>query len=174
MRPESILEVGIGNGFTSTFLRKAGFAVTTVDINCALDPDICASIAEMKSKLAGKQFDLLVCCEVLEHMPFHSFEASLAVFRSISPRLYLTLPSYKRVFGFGGFLRVPFAGVMKTSLMLDFPTKKTLDKEHFWEVGSSSETNLVSIRKILCEYYEEVAIFRYFLNPYHIAFRAES
>lgn len=168
--PKSVLEVGIGNGFTSTFLKRAGFDITTVDINRALEPDVCASIDEMPSRLGGMQFDLVVCCEVLEHMPFDFFDQNLEILRSFSKNLYLTLPSYKRVFGFGGLLRIPKVGARNVSLFFEFPINKQLDREHYWEVGSSADTSVDALRQILWKRYKEVTTRRYALNPYHRSF----
>jgi 2-polyprenyl-3-methyl-5-hydroxy-6-metoxy-1,4-benzoquinol methylase len=94
LKPSSILEIGIGNGFTSTLLKRSGIEVCTVNINAALSPDIVCPISELPKHLKGKRFDLVVCCEVLEHMPFEEFEKSLEIFKVYSDRLFLTLPSY--------------------------------------------------------------------------------
>lgn len=170
LQPQSILEVGIGNGFTSTFLKRAGFRVTTADINPNLEPDICAPIESLKKHLYGKKFDLIVCCEVLEHIPFDNFEKTLSFFSELSPRLYLTLPSYRKVIGFSGWCRLPKLGFKNKSWLLELPTSRALDKEHFWEVGYSRETSLTEINKKLKHFYSSVVSARYQFNPYHRSF----
>src|SRR5690606_9829851 len=87
LRPKNILEIGIGNGFTSSFLRRAGYAVTTVDINPELEPDICAPLDQVGAYLNGEKVDLVVCCEVLEHMPWSDFESNINHLRSFGDRL---------------------------------------------------------------------------------------
>lgn len=171
IKPKSIIEIGIGNGFTSSFLRQAGFEVTTVDINQNLSPDICCSIDELSSTLAGSKFDLVVCCEVLEHMPFDKYEANIRTFREVSDQLYLTLPNYSRSIGFGGFFKLPIF-FREFSLYIDVPFPKRLDNEHFWEVGSSAETKKKNILHILKNYYPHVSQGQYALNPYHLSFTA--
>lgn len=168
---KSILEVGIGNGFVSTYMKRAGFDVTTVDINYELEPDLCAPISELTSRLSGKKFDLVVCCEVLEHMPFSEFEDAIRVFRALGSKLYLTLPNHNIVIGFGGFIRIPYLGVKLSELMVEIPRKRILDKEHFWEINSSKETSKKNILKLLSNYYPNISVQRYSLNPYHIAFK---
>jgi SAM-dependent methyltransferase len=167
-----ILEVGIGNGFVSTYLKRAGYDVTTVDINCELGPDLCLPISELEEKLHGKSFDLVVCCEVLEHMPFSEFLDSIRIFRKLSSQLYLTLPNYNKVFGIGGFLGIPKIGTFPVEVMLELPSRKILDKSHFWEINSSKQTSRNNIVKLLGNHYESISVKRYSLNPCHIAFKA--
>jgi hypothetical protein len=170
LKPKSILEVGIGNGFTSSFLKRSGYDVTTADINPALQPDICAPLDELASRVAGRRFDLVVCCEVLEHMPFDQFEDSLEHFSSLGQRLFMTLPNYRVSVGFGGFLRLPKISPKLLGFTVDVPRKKALDKEHFWEVGSSRETTRKKILSALATRYPAVGSKKLALNPYHIAF----
>ena len=173
MSPKSIIEIGVGNGFTSSFLRRSGLEVTTVDINESLDPDICAPISEIKNHLdSNTSFDVAVCCEVLEHIPFEEFISNIETLRELSDKLYLTLPNYKPSFGISGFIRLPkFRKLF--GFFVDIPRKKILDKEHFWEVGSSRETSKKAILKILREYYPSVRIYRHYLKPNHYAFVAK-
>lgn len=170
LSPKNIIEIGIGNGFTSTFLKRAGFDIVTVDINPDLGPDLCVPINELQLYLSGRLFDLVVCCEVLEHMPFDEFEENIRIFSSIGSRLYMTLPNYKRAIGFGGFLRLPKFSPFKINQYIEISWKKKLDKEHFWEVDSSAQTKKKNIIKILNRYYKHTSVSRYALNPYHMSF----
>lgn len=172
MRPESILEIGPGNGFVSTFLRMAGFDVTTADINPALEPDICAPLAEIPAHLNGRRFDLVVCCEVLEHMPFEQFEANVRAMREIGDRLYMTLPNYKKAFGIGGFLRLPRIS-RPIGWYLSVRQNRPLTDQHFWEVGYRRECSLAAVTSVLRRHYGKVSTERYPLNAYHQAFFAE-
>ena len=170
IQPKNILEFGIGNGFTSTYLKRSGFTVTTVDINNKLSPDICSSINEIEKILTEERFDLIVCCEVLEHMPFEEFEESVKIFSKLGKKLYLTIPNYNRNYGISGFLRIPKFGVRSIDFSINIPIRKRLDKEHFWEINSSKETTIKNLNSILSRYYEKVSFKRYKLNPYHTSF----
>jgi hypothetical protein len=170
LRPTSILEIGIGNGFTSMFLRRAGYQVTTADINPALEPDICAPLEEIERHTNGRRYDLVVCCEVLEHMPFEQFTTSLDSFKNLGDRLFMTLPNFYPAVGFGGFFCFPKLPPRLVRLTLDVPLKRKLDKSHFWEVGSEKRTSMASILKELKARYAVVDSKRVALNPYHIAF----
>lgn len=169
LRPINIIEVGLGNGFTSSFLKRAGYEVTTVDINQSLEPDVCCSIEEIPSKINDKTFDLVVCCEVLEHMEFEAFERNIKILKLLGNRLYLTLPVYVSSYGFGISIKLP--RIRKNiPLYIDIPRNKLLDKEHFWEVGSNKNTSRKSLINILSNYYTNIKTSRYALNPYHMVF----
>lgn len=173
LAPSSIIEIGLGNGFTSSFLRRSGINVTTVDINPNLEPDICAPICDLDKHLnPDSKFDLAVCCEVLEHIPFEEFVENIKMLRKFSDKLYLTLPNYRPSFGISGFIRLPkFRHLF--GLFIDIPRKKTLEKEHFWEVDSAKETSKKAILQILQTYYPSARVSRHNLKPNHYAFVAE-
>lgn len=172
LHPTSILEIGLGNGFVSSFLQRAGFEVVTADINPALEPDICASLSELPQHLNGRRFDLVVCCEVLEHMPFEQFEANIKTMRSIGDRLYMTLPNYKRAFGIGGLFRLPRIPHNAFGWYFTYRQNRKLTDQHFWEIDYSSECRLQNIVSILKHEYSSVRTERYALNAYHQAFFA--
>lgn len=169
LKPTDILEIGIGNGFTSTFLRMAGYDVTTADINGDLKPDYVAPLGDLPGLVDGREFGLVACCEVLEHMPWEEFEHSIAAMRKLSPNLYLTLPNYAKFVGFSGYLDIPrIRRLFNIGMWLNLPRKIT--PEHFWEVGSSGKTDWVPIMKILKRHYPNVRDYSYKLNRYHHAF----
>ncbi|MDB9494337.1 methyltransferase domain-containing protein [Spirulina major CS-329] len=172
MKPQSILEVGIGNGFVSTFFRQAGYTITTADINPSLEPDICAPLDEIHNFLGGQTFNLVVCCEVLEHMPLERLENNIKYLKSLGQKLFLTLPNYKRTFGLYGFLRLPknSAYPLRMSFNVDLP--KQIGSAHFWEVGSCHQSSRQEIINLLKEHYDYVDSGYMLMNPYHIYFKA--
>jgi len=168
LNPSSILEIGIGNGFVSYFLKRSGINVCTVDINRDLSPDIVSSIEDLPLHLADKKFDLVVCCEVLEHLPFEYFDKSLSVFKIYSDRLFITLPRYKTWFGLSGFVRLPKIDKI-FSIGFEMKRKKDMNEGHchFWEIGSSQETSLANIKRIIEQYYKMTRNGSFELNRYH-------
>ena len=173
LRPESILEIGIGNGFVSSFLKRGGFQITTADINPSLGPDICCPIEELPRHIKSRKFDLIVCCEVLEHMPFEDFRANVETIRELGDRLYMTLPNHNKSFGFGGYLKLPRMEPRFLNAYLDIPNNRPITEEHFWEVGSLPSTTKKSLVKVLKEYYERVEVKHHLMNPYHIIFECD-
>jgi SAM-dependent methyltransferase len=72
---EDVLEVGPGGGVTTDLLRRAGLRVTTVDIDPALGVDVEAPVQRLP--FDDRAFDVAICCEVLEHMPWRDVEAAI-------------------------------------------------------------------------------------------------
>lgn len=173
MRPKSILEIGPGNGLVSSFLKRSGIDVVTADINPALEPDICAPLSEIPTHLKGRRFDLVVSCEVLEHMPFDQFEDNVKTMKAIGDRLYMTLPNYRKSFGFGGLLRMPRTSARPFGFYVSIRQDRKLTDQHFWEIGYSSKCSLKNVVSILSRYYAQVRTERYALNAYHQAFMAQ-
>lgn len=173
MRPTSAIEIGLGNGFVSTFLRRSGVPVVTADINPALEPDICAPLDQVRSLIDSPK-DVVICCEVLEHMPLEELDANLDHLRSLGRRLFLTLPNSYRSWGFSGFSFLPKLGARLYDLNLDIPWKRPIaGGPHFWEVGYSAECSRTAIVKRLRKRYPSVRSGRFALNPYHVWFICE-
>ena len=102
-----ILEIGKGNGFVSDFFKKAGFLFDTFDINENLEPDIVGNILELEN-LVKERYDIVACCEVLEHMDFKYFEKSLEQMQKITNNyVVLTLPNCQKNFGMNLQIRLP-------------------------------------------------------------------
>ena len=75
LNPESVLEIGIGNGFISRYLRHAGLKITTIDINKSLKPDLVGSVLDLPFN--DNYFDTILCCEVFEHIHYDYFSIAL-------------------------------------------------------------------------------------------------
>ena len=167
MKPNTVLEVGVGNGFVASFLRSAGINLVTCDINPRLKPDIVASVLDLESHVgAGKQ-DLIACCEVLEHMPFGTFDKVIRMFSFLSPELFLTLPVSGAKVGFGMFYDIAgHKGWRKLWWYVPWGRERIAEM-HCWEIGSQCETRLAKIIRILRRYYRKVESSPMIMNPYH-------
>lgn len=173
MKPKSAIEIGLGNGFVSTFLDRMNVPVTTADINPALSPDICAPLDELKT-LVSKKYDLVICCEVLEHMPLEKLDENIDHLRSLGERLFMTLPNSYRTWGVSGLSFLPKLGVKMFDFNLDIPWKRPIaGGPHFWEVGYSKDCSRKSIVGKLEKRYSTVKSGRFSLNPYHVWFVCE-
>ena len=95
----NILEIGVGKGFLRhCFKLFPQISHTTVDIAEDLSPDYIASVTNMPFE--DKQFDVVVCGQVLEHLPFRDFLPSLKEIRHVARhKVIISLPDKRRHFG---------------------------------------------------------------------------
>jgi ubiquinone/menaquinone biosynthesis C-methylase UbiE len=132
--PKNILEIGIGNGFVSDYLRKKGFKVTTLDIDKNLNPDIIGNVLNIP--FSNKSFDMVACFEVLEHLPYDNFTKALnEIYRVCYKYTIISLPDINRVCRFN--IEIPKLGEIKKLIPIPRFKKVTLKPGgvHFWEIG---------------------------------------
>ena len=165
---QRILEIGKGNGFVSDFLSKAGHDVTTIDINPNLDPDVVGDIRELNEHFSPGEFDLTVCAEVLEHMPFEYFEGTIEqIALSTRNRAFITIPRCQHILlDFACLIKIPKLRRKLRSLTLTLP-KKDIWSGHHWELDSDKKTKKREIRKLLEKHFIVESFERFKLNPYH-------
>lgn len=137
-QPESILEVGVGAGVVAAALRAMGYSVTTLDLQPELEPDIVGSVVSTGCK--DKVFDVAICCQVLEHLPFIQFEQALYELRRITRHgLVLSLPDVTPY----GFIAAKLPKLPEFKFEWSLPNlRPTVVSEeqfmrdgHYWEIG---------------------------------------
>lgn len=149
LKPKNIVEIGTGNGFVKYVLEKNGVRVITVDIDKELKPDILASVLSLP--IDDNSFDVALCCQVLEHIPYENFVPALKeINRVVKSGLVLSLPDLQRVYRFN--LQVPVFGEIK--LLYRIPRLKRIkwefNGEHYWNIsckGYSLERIMTDIEK---------------------------
>ncbi len=159
LRPKSVLEVGIGTGLVTSYLRHAGISVTTFDINPALEPDILGSVLELEDKVEPK-FDVVLCARVLHHLPYEDFPAAIAALESVSKKhAIVTLPADDfRLYLMARYTSSPFY-TMSIPLPLFMKRLITKRKEIYnndnkyrsglWKVGERKETNRSNVEAVI-------------------------
>lgn len=141
--PSSVLEIGPGNQTVTDVLRKAGIAITTVDVDPELHPDVVASVVELP--FLDNSFDTVLCSEVLEHLPYDQFTIALTELRRVSKKhLILGLPNAGAVLEFS--MKLPLLQRLNLFTKIPFFWKSHVFKSgHYWETGKKG----FSKRKIL-------------------------
>ncbi len=72
LKPKKVLEIGIGNGFVSKYLKERKVNVLTLDIDKKLNPDIVGSVLDVP--FPDNSFEVIACYEILEHMQYKNFK----------------------------------------------------------------------------------------------------
>jgi len=166
LKPDSILEIGVGSGLVSNYLKQRGFQITTLDTDERLNPDKVGSVLAIP--FPEGSFEVVGCYEVLEHLPFDDLSKALKEIHRVS-RLHavLSLPDCTRAYRLG--VQIPKIGELK--MLVPFPRLKApvhrFDGQHYWEIGKAG----YPLRKVTDEIrkagFEIKKTYRVFEKPYH-------
>jgi len=175
LNPKDILEVGIGNKTVSNYLTQHDFNVKTCDINKTLEPDYTGDIRKLPFK--SNLFDLILACEILEHLPWQDFEKSLnELYRVTRKYLIISIPYSSITLEL--IISIP---IIRKILKINFPVidlfirvpliflKKSFDGYHYWEMGRKKHS-IRKIRNVLKRKFDIIKEVRPILNPYHYFF----
>src|SRR3989344_5134651 len=165
-KPESVLEIGVGNKVVSNYLKKIGLNITTCDFDALLKPDHTADVRKLPFK--SNSYNTVLCAEVLEHLPFKDFRKALKEIKRVSNKtVVLTLPHFSLTNIYVGLKLIPFVSKKELAIKVDFPFKHTFTGEHYWEIGKKS----YPLSKIIKAIENEGLVVKkeYFPkeNPYH-------
>lgn len=141
--PRTVLEIGPGPGMVTAALRSVGVGVTTVDVQDDLEPDVVASVTDLP--FDDGTFDVSMCCQVLEHLPFDEFEPALRELGRVSRagvvislpdstphyEVRVHVPRLRDIFWTGTRQRYRGDDYKRDRLRLD---------GHYWEIGYPETT----------------------------------
>ena len=161
-----MLEIGIGNGFVSKYLKEKGINILTMDIDRRLNPDIVGNITNIPFE--NRSFDLIACYEILEHLPYEKFYKTISeIFRVSKSYAILSLPDTNRVYRFS--VQIPKIGEIKK--LIPLPQLRQLlhkfDGQHYWEIGEKGYPLNRITNDIKDAGFKIVKTYRVFENPYH-------
>ena len=144
LKPENVLEIGIGNGFVSSYLRNRSVVITTLDIDKRLNPDVAGSVLQLP--FPDESFDVVACYEVLEHLPYEDFPNALSEIHRVSSQdAVLSVPDSTRVCRL--HLQIPGIGELRRLIQLPRlrALKHQFNGEHYWEIGKGK----CNLRKVM-------------------------
>lgn len=176
VRPQTVLEVGVGTGVTAHMLRRVGVRVTTLDAESSLSPDLLADVRDIPA--ADGAFDVTCCCQVLEHLPWQDFPSAISELRRVTrKRLVLSLPDSTRFVSVS--LALPVIGPRRLEMSLpirlsDSWKRRRLDTfGHYWEIGYPGVRAADIDRTLRSSGFARVATFRVRELPWHRFFVAD-
>ncbi len=134
LNPRDVLEIGVGSGFVSTFLKNAGVRIETLDIDAQLNPDIVGTVMNMP--VLNESFHLVICYQVLEHLPYSEFKKALSeIYRVSQQYVILSLPDISPAYRW----HLEFPKIRPVKCLIANPLRKSVDQkscaDHFWEIG---------------------------------------
>jgi len=138
-KDHNLVELGVGSGFTSNYLKSRGFSIKTIDIDPAKNPDI---VCDATNWNPSEYYNGFLAFQVFEHMPFEIFEKTIKNLSNLKVEyLYISVPhnfmSKKSLVRGNIYL----AKLGKFDLELRWPpfgSKKIKTRSHFWELNDKS------------------------------------
>lgn len=130
----SILVIGKGSGIVENAITTIApqIKIVTLDINSELLPDVVGDIRHLPFQ--NLSFDCILCCQVLEHIPFCELEGVLEEFsRVIRNSLIISIPHKRK------HLKIEIDGPLIGHRLLiiknPFTKKNITSRHHHWEIN---------------------------------------
>lgn len=165
-----VLLVGIGDGFVPHMINYIDpkIKVTTADFDKALKPDVVTDILHLSENIQQK-YDVVVCCQLLEHLEFKFFGDCLKQLKQVlkpNGTLILSLPDRGGICLFhlniGKFIH--FAKYLRYCRRdKDF----VFNGEHYWEINAAPKYKYKVIYLKISEYFNITKAFEALNNSYH-------
>lgn len=180
LKPKRALEVGVGNGFVSKYLKEKKVNIITLDIDERLNPDIVGSV--LKLPFPDNFFEVIACYEVLEHIPYKNFNKAISeIFRVSKSYAILSIPDVNLAYPM--HMLIPkmslFRGLKVNAFkkLIPLPRIKkpvhSFDGKHYWEIGKAG----YSLKRILDDIqrtgFKVEKTYRVFEHPQHRFFILE-
>lgn len=134
---QKALLIGKGDGIVPQLMGNMGIEVTVLDVDPELGPDLIGSVEHIPA--GDSSYDLCVCCQVLEHLPFDKFQACLEEIKRVTRnRLVLSVPDIRRYSSLRlriGSLKHEFTMDLPRLRLPVFPIERLKAHGHHWEIG---------------------------------------
>ena len=189
--PKKILEIGIGDKIVCSTLKNY-CEVITADIDKSLKPDFVLDISNSKdfNQFKDDSVDLIIICEVLEHVPYHNLDSILESLRRITKKyLIISVPNQKNIYkltlfrrGYDNKIFAPYIRLLNLFIKVinRFGTvlanihynrmkknrKYKFDGAHYWELGIENYT-VEKFENKLQKYFQVIMQGRLRENFYH-------
>lgn len=133
IKPDSVLEIGVGDGIFSMLLSHHSILNYGMDIDLELNPSVNGSV--MQIPFRDESIDLCVAFQILEHLPFeHLTLIAAELFRVSRLGVVISLPEFGNA---SLALALPYMRKIRIAVPRAFPfrRKHKFDGQHYWEIN---------------------------------------
>src|SRR3989339_650242 len=173
---ENILEIGIGGVIVAGYLKSIGKQVVTCDFDKDTQADIISDVRNIN--VADKSFDLVIACQILEHIPFVDLAKGLSEIRRVSKKYAMISLPYRSSY-FEMVIKFPFSRTIFKRDFFDLVVRKSVkfpgfekSGQHYWEIDQK-KYKLADVRAKLEDKFKILYEFSPVLNKYHYFFILE-
>jgi ubiquinone/menaquinone biosynthesis C-methylase UbiE len=133
IKPRSCAIVGAGDSWVARVLESMGVQIVSIDHSHDLHPSLVGDLRALPLSDAG--VDVVLCCQVLEHLPWASVGACLKELgRIASRRAVVSVPQRGRSWSLRA--RIPYIGEVSRGGTLRARRPFEFDGEHYWEANT--------------------------------------
>lgn len=176
LKPDNVLEIGIGNKTVVNYLKQNGIKIDTCDFDESLKPDYVADIRNLPFK--NGSYDVVMACEILEHIPWKDVDKALNELHRISKKFALISIPYSAA-SFELILKFPLIEKILKKPFIDLFFRMpysfvdiNFSGQHYWEMGKKNYP-IKKVKRAFEKYFKILKEVRPTLNPYHHFFVLE-
>lgn len=172
-KPKSVLVIGVGDNIVPSIIQcvslKWGGIVDTFDFDKQLSPTYIGDVRNINEIIENK-YDVIVCCQVLEHISFEYFDDILrriSFCLNLEGHFILSLPqsAYQH---FLIDLKFVLPRIKQFRRIITFNRRGSWDMfendQHFWEIGFKGY-HLNKIFHTVSKYYRILKQYTLYENP---------
>ena len=132
----SVLEIGPSHGVVTHYLQLCGVPVKTLDVDPDNKPDYRGSVTNINTLVPSNSCDMIIACEILEHLPFADFASILEKMKKVSRKyIFISVPDSRRIL-FQARLKLPALNEVSCSFRITGPRMEPQPNGgHQWELG---------------------------------------
>lgn len=165
-----MLEIGVGDGVVGNYMRdNTSISYKSIDVAADVNPDVVGSVLDLPFE--DKTFDAVCAFEVLEHIPFESFERAISEMSRVARKnVLISVPHFGPPVKF--LIKLPLLPEIRFDFKIPYKPQHVWNRQHHWELGKKGFTKKAVI-SVLNKYGRVVRDYVPFENQYHHFFILE-